>query len=98
MRTTQTMTISLPPAMVEEFEVIRKSRNFTRSELIRQALREYFYSQFPVYKPTKAEKKAIEAGRREIAKGNFITWEQLRYELDSKNRSKGRKGSKVAQR
>ncbi|MEK7618454.1 MAG: ribbon-helix-helix domain-containing protein [Patescibacteria group bacterium] len=93
MRTTQTMTISLPPAMVQEFEAIRKTKSFTRSELIRQALREYFYSQFPVYTPTKAEKKAIEEGRREIANGKFITWEKLRRELELKNRSKSRKTS-----
>ena len=87
------MTISLPPKMVGEFEALRKAKSFTRSELVRQALREYFFSQLPVYTPTKTEKKAIEAGRREIAKGNFITWEKLRHELDSKNRSKSRKNS-----
>ncbi len=86
------MTISLPPQMVEEFEAIRKTKSFTRSDLVRQALREYFYSQFPVYTPTKAEIKAIQAGRREIKSGNFITLEQLHAKLDNKNRQKGRKG------
>ena len=86
------MTISLPPQMVEEFEAIRKAKSFTRSELVRQALRDYFYSQFPRYTPTKAEIKAIRAGRREIKNGNFITLEQLHAKLDNKNRQKGRKG------
>ena len=94
MRTTQTMTISLPPAMVQEFETIRKARNFTRSELIRQALREYFYSQFPVYTPTKAELIAIQEGRRDIKNGNFITLEQLHAKLDRKNRKKSRKSAR----
>lgn len=91
MRTTQTMTISLPPAMVKEFEAIRKANSFTRSELIRQALREYMYNKFSVYKPTRAEIKAIETGRREIAKGNFITLDQLHAKLDAKNRKKSGK-------
>lgn len=93
MRTTKTMTISLPPQMVAEFEIIRKTKSFTRSELVRQALREYFYSQFPIYTPTKAEAKAIQAGRREIKNGKFITLEQLHAKLDGKNRQKGRKNS-----
>lgn len=93
MRTTQTMTISLPPKIMEELETFRHKHDFTRSELVRYALREVFYRQFPVYTPTKAEKKAIEAGRKEIAKGNFITWEELRAELESKTRSKSRKAS-----
>ena len=93
MRTTQTMTISLPPGMVKEFEKVRKAEHRTRSELVREALRYYIESRFPVYKPTKAEIRAMEAGRRDIAKGNFITWEKLRPELDSKNSSKGRKSS-----
>lgn len=91
MRTTQTMTISLPPAIMEELDTYRQKHNFTRSELVRHALRELFFSQFPVYKPTKAEIKRIEAGRREIQKGNYITLEELHAELDSKNRKKSKK-------
>ena len=44
MRTRQTMTISLPPAMIREVETVRKVENRTRSELIREALRTYFSS------------------------------------------------------
>lgn len=91
MRTTQTMTISLSPAIMQELEAYRQKNNFTRSELVRHALRELFYSQFSRYTPTKAEVKRIEAGRREIQKGNFITLDQLHAELDSKNRKKGKK-------
>ena len=91
MRTTQTMTISLPPAIMEELENYRQKNNFTRSELVRHALRELFYSQFPRYTPTKAEAKRIEAGRREIQNGKFITLDQLHAELDSKNRKKSKK-------
>ena len=37
MRTTETMTVSLPPAMVKQFEMVRRAENRTRSELVREA-------------------------------------------------------------
>ncbi len=55
MRTTQTMTISLPPQIMEYLETYRKKHDFTRSELVRHALRELFNKQSPVNKPTKSE-------------------------------------------
>ena len=91
MRTTKTMTISMPPDMAVEISQMKKEGNFTTSELIRHALRQFFYSQFPVYKPTQPEIRAIEAGRREIARGNFITLEELHAKLDRKNGKKSRK-------
>ena len=95
MRTTQTMTISLPPAIMEELETYRQKNNFTRSELVRHALRELFYSQFPVEKPTKAEIRAMEQGRRDIRNGNYVTWEEMRGKLGYKNRTKSKKGPRV---
>ena len=41
MRNTSLVTISLPPAMVKESDKRAKTRQMTRSELIRAALREY---------------------------------------------------------
>lgn len=40
-RITVTFTISLPPVMAEEIEVLQKKEHRTRSELIREALRQY---------------------------------------------------------
>lgn len=37
------------------------------------------------FKPTLSEKKAITRGRQEISKGEYITLEELTYELDNKN-------------
>ena len=94
MRTTQTMTISLPPGIMEDLEAFRQKHNYTKSELVRHALRDLFYRQFPVYTPTKSETRKIEAGRREIAKGNFVTLEELHAKLDAKNRKKSGKGTR----
>ncbi|OGN09063.1 MAG: hypothetical protein A3J46_06115 [Candidatus Yanofskybacteria bacterium RIFCSPHIGHO2_02_FULL_41_11] len=38
---------------------------------------------FKVVKPTKAELKAIERGRREIALGKYESWEKVKHELES---------------
>ena len=90
MRTTQTMTISLPPAMLEEFYRVRLAENRTRSELMREALRTYwrtFYSRFPIETPSKRELAAIRRGRAEIQKGQYVTLEQLKHELATQNRT-----------
>src|SRR5450432_1809276 len=55
MRTTQTITISLPPAMAIQIEQVRKLESRTCSELIREALRTYFESRYPAVEPTAAE-------------------------------------------
>ena len=49
MRTTDTLTISLPPAMAKQMEKVQKEENRTRSELLREAWRQYFESRrYPV--------------------------------------------------
>jgi CopG family transcriptional regulator / antitoxin EndoAI len=85
-RTTSTLTISLPPAMLEELESVRKAENRTRSELLREALRVYFSSRIPEAVPTAAELRAIRRGRAAIAKGDFVTLEELRHELGTPHR------------
>ena len=62
-RTTSTLTISLPPAMLKELERVRKQEHRTRSELMREALRTYFSGRFPEEVPTTAELRAIRRGR-----------------------------------
>lgn len=42
MRTTDLITISLPPKMAAQAEKIAKKQHMTRSELLRTALRRYF--------------------------------------------------------
>jgi len=96
MRTTKTLTVSLPPAMLVEFEFIKKSEKRTGSELVREALRQYFYSKFPVYTPTKAEAKAIKKGREEIKRGEYVTLDELIHELDSRRNKAGKKRHRKA--
>jgi|SRR5450432_2078626 len=86
MRTTNTMTISLPPAMARQMERVQQEEHRTRSELLREAWRHYFDSRYPAITPTKTELAAIRRGRAEIKAGRFVTLEQLTDELASQNR------------
>jgi predicted transcriptional regulator len=96
MRTTSTMTISLPPAMARQMEKVQKEEQRTRSELVREAWRHYFESRYSVHNPTKTELAKIRRGRAEIERGEFVTLEQLKHELESANRKPVKKGSRKA--
>jgi len=86
MRTTDTLTISLPPAMAKQMEKVQKEENRTRSELLREAWRQYFDSRYGTYTPTKAELAAMRKGRAEIHRGRFVRLDQLLDELDTAHR------------
>ena len=96
MRTTQTMTVSLPPGMVRTFEKVRKAESRTRSELVREALRHYFDARFRTVEPSKAELLAIRRGRAEIARGRYVSIEQLRDDLAAPHRKTRSKTARKA--
>src|SRR5712691_3083790 len=98
MRTTETMTISLPPAMVRQLEKVRKQEHRTRSELMREALRHYLDSRVPEVTPTRAEMAAIRRGRAALKAGRFGSLEQLRHELALENRGPRAKGPEKVSR
>src|SRR5438445_8464814 len=83
MRTTQTMTVSLPPTLVRQFEEVRKRESRTRSELVREALRAYFESRYPAVPATKAEIAALRRGRAAFRHGNFVSLNQFLHDVDS---------------
>ena len=79
MRTRQTFTISLPPAMAEQVEKTMRAENRTRSELIREALRTYIaIRKFPEETPTPAELRAIRRGRDACERDDYVTLDELR--------------------
>lgn len=91
MRSTHTLTISLPPAMVAEVERVRLTEHRTRSELIREALRAYIDERYPSAAPNRTERAAIAKGREEVRRGRFVTYEQLLDVLDATDRAPRRK-------
>src|SRR5260370_10352624 len=98
MRTAEAVPISLPPAMVKQIEKVRKQEHRTRSELIREALRNYIDSRYPAVTPTKAELAAIRRGRAQIKAGRYTTLEQLKHEMAPANRNHGAKISRKTSR
>ena len=81
--------------MAKQMERIQKRENRTRSELLREAWRHYFESRYATYSPTPSEIAAIRKGRAAFLKGDYITFDQLRDELDSRrNESRAKKSRK----
>ena len=67
--------------MLEELERVRTHEHRTRSELMREALRAYFSNRIPEQAPTTDELRAIRRGRSAIARGDFVTLDELRDEV-----------------
>jgi predicted transcriptional regulator len=97
-RATDTLTISLPAAMAEQMKKVQKKENRTRSELLREAWRQYFDSHYGTYTPTKAELLAIRTGRAEVSRGEYRTLQEILNDLDPARRKAGRKTARKSSR
>lgn len=96
MRTTDTMTISVPPGMAKQMEQVQKEEHRTRSELLREAWRHYFESRYGLYTPSKAELASIRKGRADFRRGDYIPLSQLHNELESARHQKRKKRTRKA--
>jgi Arc/MetJ-type ribon-helix-helix transcriptional regulator len=92
MRTTETMTISLPPALVRQFEEVRKKESRTRSELVREALRVYFESRYPAVEATHDERLALRRGRAAFRNGDAVPLKDFLHDVARHNRRSSTKG------
>jgi predicted transcriptional regulator len=92
-RTSKVLSVSLPPEMLEELDRVRKAEHRTRSELVREAFRLYFVRRYGEVKPTRRELRALERGRAEIARGEYVTLDQLHRALAAPRRTTRRKKS-----
>jgi Arc/MetJ-type ribon-helix-helix transcriptional regulator len=85
MRTTQIMSISLPPSrLLRQFEEVRKKESRTRSELVREAVRAYFEQRYPAVTPTAAELAALRRGRAAFRRGDSVSLAQFLDGMGSK--------------
>jgi CopG family transcriptional regulator / antitoxin EndoAI len=91
-RTSATFSVSLPPAMANELERVRRNEHRTRSELVREALRHYIrvadarsvqerIGKLREAEPEAEEIAAVEQARKEFRKGNFVDLSKLHNEL-----------------
>jgi CopG family transcriptional regulator/antitoxin EndoAI len=85
MRTTETMTVSLPPALARQIEEVQKIESRTRSELVREALRVYVETRYPLAKPTKAELSALRRGRAAFQRGDAVPLKAFLHDVESLN-------------
>ena len=76
-RVTKTITLSLPPEMVDKIEELMKKEGRTRSELFREALRRYMEEQ---------EWKEITRYGRMRAKEKGITEDQIEDIIDARRK------------
>lgn len=86
------MTVSLPPALVRQFEEVRKKESRTRSELVREALRVYFESRYPAVEATPDELRALRRGRAAFRKGEAVSLKDFLHDVERRNRGSRAKG------
>lgn len=109
-RVSATFSVSLPPEMVEQLERARRSEHRTRSEFVREALRQYMgwgaelrrmqqrIAGLSEEEATAEEVEAIEEGRRAFRQGKFITLEKFRHGVGRRSQQPRRKKSQARSR
>lgn len=88
-----TLAISVPAKMAAQMKRVQKKENRTRSELLREAWRQYFDRHYGSYTPTKAELAGVRKGRAEIKQGEYKTLQELLGDLDHSHREASRKAA-----
>lgn len=74
--------------MLKDLDRIAKAEHRTRSELLREAFRQYFESRYGEAKPTAAELRALERGRAAMKRGDYLTLGELRHAVESPRRKR----------
>ncbi|MBM3261164.1 ribbon-helix-helix protein, CopG family [Candidatus Kaiserbacteria bacterium] len=77
----RSLSISLPEELVTKIDATAKKQYKTRSDIIREGV---IMRILPAYTPTKAEERAIKKGKEAYARGEFITWSDVKHELDNR--------------
>ena len=82
MATARRVTISLPEDVLRATDKLASTQERARSSLVEDALRWYLrIEQLPSDEATAEESAAIERGRAEIARGEFVTFEEIKRDL-----------------
>ncbi len=82
MATARRITISLPEDVLRAADEVALTQERARSALVEDVLRWYLRVQeLPCEEATPEEIAAIERGRAEIARGEFVTFEEIKRDL-----------------
>ena len=89
--TAKTLTISLPPQLVEELDRVRRREHRTRSEVLREALRRYIavaarIHTVPIEDALPEEIEAMRRAEEEFERGECVRLEDLQHELGLRTR------------
>jgi len=98
--TVKSVTISLPAEMLEELNRVSKREHRTRSELLREAFRQYVAEKparrIPIVNPEPGELDALEHGRGQTERGEYVLLEDLLNDLDADRHTRRREKSQKA--
>jgi predicted transcriptional regulator len=84
MATARRITISLPEDVVRAADEVALTQERACSALVEDALRWYLRIQeLPCEEATPEEIAAIERGRAEISRGEFVTFEEIKRDLEA---------------
>ncbi|MBT9168440.1 MAG: hypothetical protein DDT19_01785 [Syntrophomonadaceae bacterium] len=72
-------TITIPKKLIKEDDLVIIPRQKYEELLDLEKI-------IKIVKPAKSESQAIERGRKEIQKGKYISWHELKQELAHNNR------------
>lgn len=94
-------TLTIPKEMMRKNDdlvlVPRKEyEEFSRWRAIAEPLRDNLLRRFPEVAPTHAELRALKRGRVAMKRGDYITYEQLIYALDTPRGQARRKKAQAA--
>ncbi|MGA8495276.1 MAG: ribbon-helix-helix protein, CopG family [Xanthobacteraceae bacterium] len=85
-RTVKSVTISLPAEMVDELDRVRKREHRSRSEFLPEAFRQYVDGgperKIPIVDPEPEELDALESGRQQTERGEYVLLKELLGGLD----------------
>jgi predicted transcriptional regulator len=98
--TVKSVTISLPLELLDELNRISKREHRSRSELLGEAFRQYVAEKptrrIPVVDPEPGELAALEHGRRQTERGEYVLLKDLLDDLDAdRHPRRGEKSSKI---
>ncbi len=92
LRTRKNLSVSLPAPMVKLLDRASRVQHRSRSELIREAVHEYFSRRIPVEEATPEDAQEMQRGHEEHAQGAYVTLEQLLHDLEDRTQPASREG------
>ena len=89
--TAKTLSIALPPQLVEELDRVRRREHRTRSEILGDALRRYIVAAarshtVPIEDALPEEIEAMRRAEEEYQRGECVRLEDLQHELGLRTR------------